>query len=303
MRLVTYSKLGVPSIGTENENGDVIDIPDLALRYGKRHQVHGYEFPKTMLDLLEWNLGIEVVQQVLRRYDNTPEDQRFMPFKKSSVKLEAPVQRPSKIMGIAHNYKEHVKEIGEDLPKIPILFTKYSSSVVGPDESIPMPKVSNQIDWEVELGVVIGTQCKDVSEQDALDYIAGYTIINDLSARDIQHGDHQFVRGKSLDGLCPMGPCIVTTDELGDGSGLDLYTKVNGDLKQDSNTSNLNFKVPQLVSFLSQSFTLLPGDIIATGTPSGIGEAREPPEFLKPGDEVELYIEKIGYLRNKIISS
>ena len=303
MRLVTYSRLGVPSIGLELENGDVLDIPDLALRYGKRHQVHGHEFPKTMLDLLEWNLGIKVVQQVLRNYEDTPEDRRFMAFNRSSIKLEAPIRRPSKIMGIAHNYKEHVEEIGEDMPKNPILFTKYPSSIVGPDESIPMPKVSTQIDWEVELGVVIGSQCKEVSERDALDYVAGYTIINDLSARDIQHGDHQFVRGKSLDGLCPTGPCIVTTDELGDGSGLDLNTKVNGELKQNSNTSNLHFNVPQLVSYLSQSFTLEPGDLIATGTPSGIGNARDPPEFLKPGDEIELYIEKIGYLRNKMISS
>jgi 2-keto-4-pentenoate hydratase/2-oxohepta-3-ene-1,7-dioic acid hydratase in catechol pathway len=139
-----------------------------------------------------------------------------------------------------------------------------------------------------------------VSEKEALDYIAGYTIVHDVSARDIQLADGQWVRGKSLDTFCPMGPCIVTRDELGDASGLQMHTKVNGDLKQDSSTSNLMYKVEQIVSFLSKSFTLEPGDVIATGTPSGVGFVRDPPEFLKPGDNVELFIERIGYLRNPV---
>ncbi|NWF97005.1 MAG: fumarylacetoacetate hydrolase family protein, partial [Candidatus Thorarchaeota archaeon] len=133
------------------------------------------------------------------------------------------------------------------------------------------------------------------------EYIAGYTIVNDLSARDLQKSDGQWVRSKSLDGFCPMGPAIVTTDELGDASGLKIQTYVNGVLKQDSSTSNMVFGVPAIVEFLSASFTLEPGDVIATGTPSGVGSARNPPEFLKPGDEVDLYIEKIGHLRNKIV--
>jgi 2-keto-4-pentenoate hydratase/2-oxohepta-3-ene-1,7-dioic acid hydratase in catechol pathway len=160
--------------------------------------------------------------------------------------------------------------------------------------------VSSKIDWEVELGVVIGKSCKDVSEDQALDYIAGYTVINDVSARDLQMNDGQWIRGKSLDTFCPMGPCIVTQDEIGDASGLKMYTKVNGEVKQDSSTSNLMYNVRQIISFLSKSFTLEAGDIIATGTPSGVGFVREPPEFLIPGDMVELYIEKIGYLRNPV---
>jgi acylpyruvate hydrolase len=303
MRLVTYSKLGVPSIGIELQNGDVIDIPDLALRYGKRHQVNGYQFPQRMKDLLQWELGIKVVKQVLSSYEHTPKEQRLMPHAKTAIKLEAPVQNPGKIVALGLNYRDHIEETGREVPESPVIFAKFPSSIVGPDDSIPIPKVTEKLDWEVELGVVIGKKCKEVSEQDALNYVAGYTIINDLSARDVQRGDGQWVRGKSLDGLCPMGPCIVTTDEIGDGSNLKMYTKVNGNFKQKSNTSNLLFNVKQIISFLSQSFTLEPGDIIATGTPSGVGFARDPPEFLKPGDIVELYIERIGYLKNTILSS
>jgi acylpyruvate hydrolase len=225
-----------------------------------------------------------------------------MPYTKNAIKLEAPVQRPGKIIALGLNYKDHIDETNSDVPNNPIVFAKFSSSIVGPDYQISIPKVTKKLDWEVELGVVIGKRCKEVSEKDALEYIAGYTIVNDLSARDIQRGDRQWVRGKSLDGLCPMGPCIVTTDELGDASRLKMHTKVNGVKKQESTTSNLLFNVVQIVSFLSHSFTLEPGDVIATGTPSGVGYSRDPPEFLQPGDEVEVYIEKIGYLRNKMIS-
>ena len=301
MRLVTYSRLGVLSIGVELENGNVIDIPDLALRYGKRYQMNGYQFPHRMMDLLQWQFGVKVVQQVLNYHRKTSPEQQLMPYTKSVVKLEAPLQKPGKIIALGLNYRDHIEETGSELPEYPITFAKFSSSIVGPDYSIRIPKVTKMLDWEVELGVVIGKNCKEVSEEDALSYVAGYTIVNDLSARDIQLGDGQWVRGKSLDGLCPMGPCIVTTDELGDASNLKLYTKVNGEIKQESTTSNLLFNVQQIVSFLSHSLTLEPGDIIATGTPSGVGFTRDPPEFLQPGDDVELYIEGIGCLRNKII--
>jgi len=204
-------------------------------------------------------------------------------------------------MALGKNYLDHVEETGSEVPAFPVVFAKFPSSVIGPDDSIQIPEVSSKIDWEVELGVVIGKACKNVSEKKALDFVAGYTVINDVSARDLQLDDGQWVRAKSLDGFCPMGPCIVTQDELGDASNLKMHTKVNGALKQDSSTSKMMFSVPKIVSYLSNSFTLEPGDVIATGTPSGVGFVRNPPEFLKPGDKVELYIEKIGYLRNKII--
>ncbi|MFW9975842.1 MAG: fumarylacetoacetate hydrolase family protein [Candidatus Thorarchaeota archaeon] len=300
MRLVTYSRLGVPSIGVELESG-ILDIPDAASHFGRKYHVRGHSFPTTMMDLLQWESGIDVVRQIVQRYKKTPVGERIMTRPLSSVTLDAPISRPGKIVALGKNYLDHVEETGSEAPTFPVVFAKFPSSVIGPDDSITIPEVSSKIDWEVELGVVIGKTCKSVNEKKALDYVAGYTVINDLSARDLQKDDGQWVRAKSLDGFCPMGPCIVTQDELGDASNLKMHTKVNGVQKQDSSTSNLIFNVPKIVSYLSNSFTLEPGDVIATGTPSGVGFVRNPPEFLKVGDKVELYIEKIGYLRNKII--
>jgi len=242
-----------------------------------------------------------VVRQIVQRYQKTPEGERIMTRPLSAVTLEAPLSRPGKIVALGKNYLDHVEETGSEVSDFPVIFAKFPSSVIGPDDNIPIPEVSSKIDWEVELGIVIGKTCKSVSVKKSLEFIAGYTVINDLSARDLQMNDGQWVRGKSLDGFCPMGPCIVTQDELGDASKLNMHTKVNGVIKQESNTSNLIFNVPKIISYLSKSFTLEPGDVIATGTPSGVGFFRNPPEFLKAGDKVELYIEKIGYLRNKII--
>jgi len=301
MRLVTYSRLGVPSIGLELDSG-ILDIPDAASCFGRTYHVHGHKFPNTMIDLLNWEAGLEVVRQILARFVKTTAEERPLTYGRSDIRLEAPIPKPGKIIALGLNYRSHIKELGEEPPKFPLVFTKFSSSVVGPDRPVAIPKVTSKLDWEVELAIVIGKVCKDVPEKEALKYVAGYTIVNDLSARDLQKVDVQWVRAKSLDGLCPMGPAIVTTDELGDASNLRLYTKVNGVTKQDSNTSDLLYGVPQLISMLSGSFTLEPGDIIATGTPSGVGFKRNPPEYLKAGDKMELCIEKIGYLRNSIVA-
>jgi 2-keto-4-pentenoate hydratase/2-oxohepta-3-ene-1,7-dioic acid hydratase in catechol pathway len=299
MRLVTYARMGVPSIGVELETG-ILDIPDAASLFGRKYHVRGHSFPTTMMDLLQWESGIDVVRQIIQRYLKTPKSERLMTRPLNSITLEAPISRPGKIVALGKNYLDHVEETKSEVPQFPVIFAKFPSSVIGPDDTIHIPELSSKIDWEVELGIVIGRYCKDVNEKKVLDYVAGYTIINDVSARDLQMGDGQWVRGKSLDGFCPMGPCIVTKDELGDASKLKMYTKVNGVIKQESSTSNLIFNVPSIVSYLSQSFTLEPGDVIATGTPSGVGFVREPPEFLQPGDKVEMYIEKIGHLRNRI---
>lgn len=295
--------MGVPSIGIELDDG-VLDIPDAASRFGRMHHVHGKMFPSTMRDLLKWPAGVEVVRQILDRYNETTPKERPLIYDFSNISFLAPIDNPGKIVALGLNYIDHVEETGREVPKFPVVFAKFPSSIIGPGENIIIPSVSQKIDWEVELGIVIGKHCKNVSEEDALDYIAGYTIINDVSARDLQRGDGgQWVRGKSIDTFCPMGPCIVTADEIGDGSGLKMHTKVNGVIKQNSNTSNLIFNVPEIVSYLSKSFTLEAGDIIASGTPSGVGFARDPPEYLKAGDEVELYIEGIGYLRNKVAAT
>jgi 2-keto-4-pentenoate hydratase/2-oxohepta-3-ene-1,7-dioic acid hydratase in catechol pathway len=291
--------MGVPSIGVELDSG-ILDIPDAASHFGRKYHVRGHSFPSTMLELLQWPAGVNVVRQIIERYESTPQEERLMTHPMDSVTLEAPVSRPGKIVALGKNYLDHVEETGSDVPEFPVIFAKFPSSVIGPNDPIVIPKVSSKIDWEVELGVVIGKICKDVTEDQALDYVAGYTVINDVTARDLQKNDGQWIRGKSLDTFCPMGPCIVTQDELGDASGLKMQTKVNGEIKQDSSTSNLMYNVVQIITFLSRSFILEPGDVIATGTPSGVGFVREPPEFLKSGDDVELFIEKIGYLRNRV---
>lgn len=302
MRLLTYSRLGVPSIGVEVEGG-ILDIPEAALHFGSTYLMNGQRFPSNMKDLLAWESGIEAVRTFADRFHKLPLADRPFTFPSNSVKIMAPILRPGKIVALGLNYKEHIEETGRETPGFPVIFAKFPSCIMNPDDVIPMPKVSDKLDWEVELAVVIGKLCKEVDEAQALDYIAGYTIINDVSARDLQREDGQWIRGKSLDGLGPLGPCIVTVDELGDGSGLTMQTRINGVLKQNSTTSLLRYGVRQIISHLSQSFTLEPGDIIATGTPSGVGFARDPPEYLKPGDEMELFIEKIGYLRNRIIGS
>ncbi len=301
MRLVTYSRYGVPSIGIELEKG-ILDIPDAASCFGRTYHIKGLKFPDTMIDLLRWDAGVDVCRQILARYLKTAESSRPMLHSRNAVKFEAPISRPGKIVALGLNYRDHAQETRVEVPPYPTIFAKFSSSVVGPDESIPMPRVTKRLDWEVELGVVIGRLCKNVSAENALQYVAGYTVINDLSARDLQKSDVQWVRAKSLDGLCPMGPAIVTTDELGAATGLRMYSKVNGVIKQDSNTSKMIFDVPKIIEFLSSSFTLEPGDVIATGTPAGVGFVRDPPEFLNVGDEVEVYIEKIGHLRNRIVA-
>jgi len=302
MRLFTYSRLGVSSIGVEVEGG-ILDLPDAARYFGSTYLTDGQRFPTTMKDLLTWETGIDAVRSIVEKFEKLPVLQRPLVFPTYSVKILAPIYRPGKIVALGLNYKEHIEETGRETPGFPLIFAKFSSCVVNPDDVIPMPKVSDKLDWEVELAVVIGKTCKEIDEENALDYVAGYTIINDVSARDLQSEDVQWIRSKSLDGLGPLGPCIVTVDELGDGSGLTMQTKINGVVKQDSSTSLLRCGVRRIVSHLSQSFTLEPADIIATGTPSGVGFARDPPEFLKPGDQMELYIEKIGYLRNRIISA
>jgi 2-keto-4-pentenoate hydratase/2-oxohepta-3-ene-1,7-dioic acid hydratase in catechol pathway len=227
----------------------------------------------------------------------------------ASVALLAPIPAPQRnIFCLGWNYAEHSKESARargkevKLPERPVFFTKATTSINGPFADIPLEaRVSEQMDWEVELGVVIGPGGKNISRETALEHVFGYTVINDVSARDVQsaHGG-QFFKGKSLDGCCPMGPWVVTRDEIADPHHLRLRCLVNGVVKQDSTTAELIFNVPAIIEWLSLGLTLLPGDVIATGTPSGVGFARTPPEFLKPGDVVECEVEGIGAIRNTV---
>lgn len=216
-------------------------------------------------------------------------------------RVTAPVPRPGKIMAVGLNYRDHVEEQGGKvkIPERPMLFAKFPSAVIGDGETIEWdPRLTTAVDLEAELGVVIGRRARRVTEAEALDYVLGYTCINDVTARDLQYSDKQYVRGKSLDTFCPMGPALVTRDEIADVGQLDVRSWRNDELMQDSNTSNLIFDVPFLVSFCSQAFTLEPGDVICTGTPSGVGYFREPPRLLGEGDVVTVEVEGIGRLTN-----
>lgn len=213
--------------------------------------------------------------------------------------LLAPVTRPGKIIGIGRNYRDHAAEEGVEPPGAPLIFAKWPTTIVGPSAEVRWdPALTTQVDYEAELGVVIGRTARRVSEAEALEYVLGYTCLNDVSARDLQFGDGQWVRGKSLDSFCPIGPAIVTTDEIPDPQRLRLSCTVSGERLQDATTADMYFGVAQIVSYCSRAFTLEPGDIIATGTPSGVGAFRKPPRYLTDGDVVVVEIEGIGRLEN-----
>lgn len=217
----------------------------------------------------------------------------------ASARLLAPILDPGKIVAIGLNYRDHIREIGAKVPDRPLIFTKFSTSIIGHRESIVWdPAHTAQVDWEVELAVVIGKRARNVAQAEALDYVFGYTIINDVSARDLQFADKQWNRAKSLDTFCPMGPLLVTADEIADPHALGLRCLVNGSVMQQSNTRELVFNIPFLVEYLSRSFTLEAGDIIASGTPGGVGMSRQPPVFLHDGDVVTCEIDQIGALEN-----
>ena len=214
----------------------------------------------------------------------------------------APVPRPGKIICIGLNYRDHAAESKMPIPEKPVIFSKFSTAVIAPGEPVVLPSTSQQVDFEAELAVVIGRRAKHVSADRAYDYVLGYTAFNDISARDFQFSDGQWQRGKSCDTFAPMGQTIVTTDTITDPHKLSIKLVLNGETMQDSNTDQLIFGVPALIEFLSQSITLEPGDVIATGTPPGVGFARTPPVFLKPGDRMEVLIEGMGGLGNPVVS-
>ena len=213
-----------------------------------------------------------------------------------------PAVYPSKILAIGRNYVDHAIEGGSTPPTVPLIFNKLSNSLSAHDSPIVLHRISTQIDYEAELAVIIGRSAKKVSEPDALSYVFGYSLINDVSARDLQFGDGQWVRGKGLDGFAPLGPFITTRDEIPDVQILHIEGRLNGEVMQSSNTSKMIFGVAYLVSYISQGITLEPGDVIATGTPDGVGIFRKPPVLLKEGDVYEVSIEGLGTLRNNVIS-
>ncbi len=298
MRLVTYQLLNTTALrtGIQISRDEVLDIVNEALEIGSSYRV------STMLDIIA---GGEVTMNLLREIEAHP---KTAPVMLNKALLKAPIPRPTKnIFCVGWNYLDHFNEGGEvakdnrELPAYPVFFTKAPTAVNGPYDVIPFDEnISTQLDWEVELGVIVGEGGKNISEADAMRHVFGYTIINDVTWRDLQrrHGG-QWHKGKSLDGTCPMGPCIVTADAI-DPTNLDLECRVSGVVKQQSNTKHLYFKIPRLIHDLSEGMTLEAGDIISTGTPEGVGFARKPPEWMQPGDLLETTIEGIGIMRNVI---
>lgn len=222
------------------------------------------------------------------------------PIASTDLRLAAPIPRPGKIIGVGLNYRDHAAESGQPVPEEPILFAKFANSVIGPGEPISIPPATQSADYEAELGIVIGRTARSVDREAARGFVAGYTCVNDVSARDLQLRVSQWTRGKAIDTFLPMGPWLVTADEIADPNRLSIRCTLNGEVMQDSNTDQMIFGVFELVSFISQTMTLEPGDVIASGTPAGVGFLRDPPRLLREGDEVGVEIEGLGTLTNPV---
>ncbi|MDM5359106.1 fumarylacetoacetate hydrolase family protein [Peribacillus sp. ACCC06369] len=256
------------------------------------------EFPACMKKFIE--RGSELRTRAEQLIEQRVNDDAI--FRLSEVNVLPPIAQPEKIICVGLNYIDHCKETGMERPASPVIFSKYANAIAGHNDAIEIPINSTEVDFEAELAVVIGREAKHVSEEEANDYVFGYTIMNDISARDLQFQDGQWSRGKTADTFAPFGPVVVTHDEVGDPHNLAISLELNGEIMQDSNTSNLIFTVPKIISFLSQSMTLKPGDLIATGTPPGVGMGRNPKIWLKNGDRLNVSIEKIGTLSNHVIA-
>jgi 2-keto-4-pentenoate hydratase/2-oxohepta-3-ene-1,7-dioic acid hydratase in catechol pathway len=220
----------------------------------------------------------------------------------ASVKLLAPVPRPPKLICVGLNYRDHAEESKMEIPKVPTIFSKFSTAVIGPEEPIVLPKLSTKPDYEAEFAFVVGEGGRHIPAEQWREHVFGYTNLNDVSARDYQMATSQWMIGKTFDTFAPMGPWLVSADEIADPHALDISLTINGEVLQHSNTRNLIFKVPDLIAYLSGVFTLEPGDVVSTGTPGGVGFARKPPRFLLSGDEVVVRIEGIGELRNPVVA-
>jgi 2-keto-4-pentenoate hydratase/2-oxohepta-3-ene-1,7-dioic acid hydratase in catechol pathway len=263
------------------------------------------QFPRvvfTIEEILQVKDGLQLLESQLRGLERASSGIQSYFFDIADAVLRAPITRPQKLIGVGLNYRDHAEEVKAQLPKQPLLFGMYANAITGPEHPIVIPAMSNQVDYEAELAVVIGRRARHVPVEASLDYVAGYTIVNDVSARDLQFADKQWLRGKSFDTFAPMGPYLVTQKTLGAGDGLAIQLRLNGKTMQNSNTRNMIFKVPELVSYISEVMTLEVGDVIATGTPGGVGFVRNPQVFMKPGDVTEIELEGIGVLRNPVVA-
>ena len=282
MKLIRFGTKGNEKPGVQLQDGTRIDVSAFVEDYNEAF--FGTE-------------GIENLQLWLQN------NQDSCPIVNPDTRLGSPLARPSKIVCVGLNYAKHAEESGMEPPKEPVLFFKATTAIVGPNDSIMLPKGSVKTDWEVELAVVIGAKASYVTEADALHHVSGYVLHNDVSEREFQiERSGQWVKGKSCDTFAPLGPFIATPDEIKDPNNLRLWLKLNGKTMQDSNTSDFIFNIQEVVSHISQFMTLLPGDVISTGTPFGVGLGLNPPKYLEAGDEVELGIEGLGISKQKVVA-
>jgi acylpyruvate hydrolase len=256
--------------------------------------------PRLPADMLRLLRGGDELLDLARHVIQSAPPGRWLEI--AGPQLLAPVPNPGKLICIGLNYRDHAAEAGLPTPAEPVVFAKLVNTVNGPYRPITIPRATEQIDYEGELGVVLGQTCKGVKEADALEYVAGYLAVNDVSARDVQHRNGQWVLGKSPDGFAPMGPALVTADEVGDPQQLDLRTRIGEEVVQSSNTREMIFPVARLISFISEFVTLEPGDVIATGTPSGVGGAQDPPRWLRAGETVRVEFPRLGALANLMLA-
>jgi len=299
MKFVTAERNSARFIGVVTENEAVID-----LRLAEQRMESSTTLPETLVECIALgDVFIQKVRELLAWVKAHPSPQYV--YSLEEVRLLAPIPRPLKnIFCVGKNYVEHALELGSaaDIPKHLMLFSKVPTTVVGHEEAVLRHRdVTNELDYEGELAVVIGKKGKAISEAEALEYVFGYTIINDITARDLQQRHKQFLLGKSLDTSCPMGPWIVHKSLIANPNRLHIETKVNGETRQKANTEQFIFPVETIIATISQGMTLEPGDIIATGTPAGVGKGMKPPRFLETGDVIEITIEGIGTLRNSIV--
>ena len=298
MRLLTYERDGIPRLGLLLD-GRVVDAAEASSSLG------GETVPNDILAFIEQGeAALECARRVVESLSADREALTRASRPLAETRLLAPVPRPRRnLVCVGLNYAEHAAEsrVTQGPPEHPVFFTKPPSTVIGPEAAIPWHgHVSRRIDWEVELVAIIGRAGRDIPEEGALAHVFGYTVGNDVTARDLQARHQQWYKGKGLDGFCPLGPWIVTRDELPDPQDVRLRLRVNGATKQDAGTSDMIFSVARLIAVLSLGMTLEPGDLLMTGTPAGVGFARKPPEYLQPGDVVEAEIDGIGLLRNAV---
>jgi len=281
MKLIRFGAPGAEKPGVLLDHGTRIDVSEFGRDYDEAFLGGG-----ELADLVRW---LEANREALPRIDDT-------------VRLGPPICRPSKIVCIGLNYRDHAEESGMELPREPVIFFKATSSIVGPNDPVVIPRNASKVDWEVELAVVIGKKAKYVDEANAMAHVAGYVLHNDYSEREFQlERGGQWVKGKSADTFAPLGPFLASRYEIADSGNLRLWLKVNGKTMQDGHTSMMAFGVAHLVSYLSRFMTLLPGDVISTGTPAGVGLGLDPPTYLEPGDVVELGIDGLGQARQEVV--